>query len=51
MLQRNYIAFEIDPDTAEMARERVLNTQPPLPLNYADQLELFGALQPGAAGV
>lgn len=32
MLQRNYVAFEIDPATAEMARERVLNTQPPLPL-------------------
>lgn len=30
MLSRNYIAFEIDPDTAERARERVRNTQPPL---------------------
>ena len=30
MLGRNYIAFEIDPDTAERARERVRNTQPPL---------------------
>jgi len=29
-LGRNYIAFEIDPDTAEMARARVRNTQPPL---------------------
>jgi len=29
-LSRNYLAFEIDPDTAELARERVLNTQPPL---------------------
>jgi len=30
MLGRDYIAFEIDPDTAELARERVRNTQPPL---------------------
>jgi len=28
---RNYIAFEIDPATADLARERVANTQPPLP--------------------
>lgn len=32
MLQRDYLAFEIDPATAEMARERVANTQPPLPI-------------------
>lgn len=30
MLGRNYIAFEIDPLTAERARDRVRNTQPPL---------------------
>lgn len=30
MLCRNYIGFEIDPDTAERARERVAHTQPPL---------------------
>ena len=30
MLGRKYLAFEIDPDTCEMARERVRNTQPPL---------------------
>ena len=30
MLGRNYLAFEIDPATAELARERVRNTQPPL---------------------
>ena len=29
-LSRNYIAFEIDPDMAELARERVLSAQPPL---------------------
>ncbi len=37
MLQRNYIAFEIEPDTAELARDRVRNTQPPLPIKYAEQ--------------
>jgi len=31
MLQRNYLAFEIDPDTADLARQRVAQTQPPLP--------------------
>jgi hypothetical protein len=30
MLGRHYLAFEIDPDVAERARERVRNTQPPL---------------------
>ena len=29
-LSRNYIAFEIDPNMAELARERVLSAQPPL---------------------
>ena len=38
---RNYIAFEIDPDTADLARERVRNTQPPLPLEYPEQGVLF----------
>lgn len=37
---RNYIAFEIDPDTAEMARERVLNTQPPLFVPEPKQMEM-----------
>jgi len=40
MLGRNYIAFEIDPETAELARERVLNTQPPLFVIKPEQLEL-----------
>ena len=31
MLGRRYLAFEIDPATAELARERVRMTQPPLP--------------------
>lgn len=42
MLQRDYIAFEIDPETADMARERVANTQPPLPLVMPEQLSLDG---------
>jgi len=41
MLGRNYIAFEIDPDTAELARERVRNTQPPLFVMEPEQLGLL----------
>jgi len=41
ILGRNYIAFEIDPATAELARERVLNTQPPLFVMEPEQLELL----------
>jgi len=41
MLGRNYIAFEIDPKTAELARERVRNTQPPLFVMEPEQLELL----------
>jgi adenine-specific DNA methylase len=37
MLGRRYLAFEIDPDIAELARERVRNTQPPLPLEMPEQ--------------
>jgi DNA modification methylase len=40
MLGRNYVAFEIDPDTAEKARERVQNTQPPLFVLEPEQMEL-----------
>lgn len=40
MLGRRYLAFEIDPDTAERARERVRNTQPPLFVPEAEQLAL-----------
>lgn len=40
MLGRNYVAFEIDPDTAERARERVRNTQPPLFVPQPEQAEL-----------
>jgi len=40
-LGRNYIAFEIDPETAELARERVRNTQPPLFVMEPEQLGLL----------
>jgi DNA modification methylase len=40
MLGRNYIAFEIDPATAERARERVALTQPPLFVLQPEQAEL-----------
>ena len=40
VLSRNYIAFEIDPEIADLARERVLNTQPPLFVPEPEQLEL-----------
>lgn len=40
MLGRNYIAFEIEPDVAERARERVLNTQPPLFVLEPEQQEM-----------
>ena len=40
MLGRNYIAFEIEPATAEAARERVLNTQPPLFVLEPEQVEM-----------
>ena len=40
-LQRYFIAFEIDPATADMARQRVAETQPPLPIVYHEQMELL----------
>jgi hypothetical protein len=39
-LKRNFIAFEIDPATAERARERVQNTQPPLFVLQPEQAEM-----------
>lgn len=42
-MQMNYLAFEIDPEVAEIGRERVRITQPPLPLTFeAHQSEMFG---------
>ena len=38
MLGRHYIAFEIDPTTAERARQRVAQTQPPLPGLVVEQM-------------
>jgi len=41
MLGRHYLAFEIDPETAERARARVRNTQPPLFTLAPQQAELW----------
>jgi len=40
MLGRKYLAFEIDPDVAETARERVRNTQMPLFVLEPEQIEM-----------
>jgi len=40
MLRRNYLAFEIDPTTADLARARVAVTHPPLPFEAAQQVAL-----------
>lgn len=40
MLGRNYVAFEIEPDVAERARQRVLMTQPPLFVLQPEQLTM-----------
>lgn len=40
-LGRHWIGFEIDPATAERARERILLTQPPLFVTQPEQAELF----------
>ena len=40
ILERNFVAFEIDPATTELARHRVANTQPPLPGLVVEQLPL-----------
>ena len=40
-LGRRYLAFEIDPATCKLARERVRNTQPPLFVAEAQQAELL----------
>jgi len=38
--ERRYIGFEIDPEVAEMARQRVVNTQPPLFVPTEEQLPM-----------
>ena len=43
MLGRHWLAFEIDPAIAETARERVRNTQPPLPHCQPEQMRLDNA--------
>ena len=40
MLGRRWLAFEIDPDTAERARERVRMTQPPLFTLEPEQMKM-----------
>jgi len=40
MLGRHWLAFEIDPATADTARERVRNTQPPLFVPQPEQMAL-----------
>jgi hypothetical protein len=40
MLGRRYLAFEIDPQTCELARERVQNTQPPLFIPQPEQVAM-----------
>jgi hypothetical protein len=37
ILGRRYVAFESDPETAETARQRVAETQPPLFVTHAEQ--------------
>jgi len=39
-LSRNHIAFERNPEYAELARERIRNTQPPLFVMEPEQLEI-----------
>jgi len=46
MLGRHYIGFEIDPDTAERARQRVSLTQPPLPMEIPEQMQLLREVTP-----
>ena len=41
MLGRRWLAFEIDPTTADLARKRVRETQPPLFVPQAEQMELI----------
>ena len=39
-VSRNFIASEINPATADKARERVRNTQPPLFVLEPEQMEI-----------
>ena len=40
MLGRRWLAFEIDPATAEIARQRIMQTQPPLFVMQPEQMEM-----------
>jgi len=46
MLGRRWLAFEIDPDVAERARERVRMTQPPLFVSEPEQLSFLQKTEP-----
>lgn len=46
MLGRQYVAFEIDPATAALARQRVQDTQPPLPGCVIEQMEMEAVGEP-----
>lgn len=48
LIGRKWLAFEIDPEVAEKARERVRNTQPPLFVQEPEQKELplFSLIKP-----
>ena len=50
MLGRNYIAFEIDPDTADLARKRVREAQPALFVSQPEQLDLMEQRPPQPPG-
>ncbi len=41
ILERNYVAFEIDPKTAENARQRVANTQVPMFQVQPTEMKMF----------
>lgn len=44
MLDRQYVAFEIEPETAALARDRIVNTQPPLFVPEPEQAVMEFAL-------
>lgn len=41
IINRDFLGFELIDETADFARQRVANTQPPLPIVYHEQLELL----------
>lgn len=43
MLNKSYLAFEVEPEKAEQARHNVMNIQPPLPVPAVEQLGMGAA--------